>query len=178
MDLSEIMKTSLNDFLKNSGLLLYNQEKDIYSLKKEKIQLIRNILGIKVPLMLIGGLGDIKLYSDVLDALETILNLIPSKYFIITSPEINKEFQTKLSQTQPQMLITVQEFDYREVLRGDYYKIYNSLEQVIRENIEKYEIICEITGGTKPVSITLIVLGKLYGLKRYYFSSRDLIEIP
>ena len=150
-----LIKESFEVLIENN-IIEHSKEKEVYSLKKEIIQPIRDELKFKAPILLIGGLGDIKLYTDVLDALETLLNLKPSKYFIITSPEINSDFQRHLSQTQPQMQVIVNEFDYRNVLRGDYNTLYQAFKKEIYDNVVKNEIIFEIKGGNKKFTIKIL----------------------
>ncbi|MHA1337989.1 MAG: hypothetical protein ACTSPW_19990 [Promethearchaeota archaeon] len=146
-----------------------------YKLNEKLINPLRSYFGIKKPVCLIGGLGDISLYIDVLDALKQY-SIIPNKYIIITSPERKKEWEECFNELNGNMktLIINKEFKF---LREKFEEICNILEEQIKNEIYNHEIICELTGGTKPVSIALMLLGEQYKLQRIYYSGNKIIWI-
>lgn len=156
--------------------LLKKTERGSYALNELAIQPLRNYYKKLVPICLIGGLGIPTLFIDILAAFEEI-SVLPRKYVLFTSPDYHEEFR-KLDRGKYEKVETfVREFSYQNVLRENYSKIYEELEKNFIEEIKKYEIICEITGGTKPVSIALLNLSKKYNLRRCYFSGRKIIWI-
>ena len=160
-----------NDFIKRI------KGRGNYILNEKKIQPLRDEFEIKVPVCLIGGLGtELSLYVDILDALQQ-LSILPKKYILLTSPEIKAKYN-ELNYNENYPIKTIlQEFDYQAILREKYPKIYNVLETFIKNEIHDFEVICELTGSTKPVSIALMVLGEQYGLQRIYFSGKKIIWI-
>lgn len=130
----------------------------------------------KERVCLIGGLGVTSLYVGILDSLKK-LKIVPKKYILITSPEIQNEFN-KLNITNPHQIINdVHALDYQTVLRENYIEVYNMCRNIIESNIRDFEMVCELTGGTKPVSIALTVLAEKFNLLRIYYSGRTLIRI-
>jgi len=119
---------------------------------------------------------ELSLYVDIIDALKQI-SIIPNKYILITSPEIKKQFENLNSSEKTQMETVMYEYDYQKILREDYQKVHNVLKNLIQKEIYDFEIICELTGSTKPVSIALMALGEQYNLQRIYFSGKKLIWI-
>ncbi len=125
---------------------------------------------------LIGGLGDINLFVDFLDLFELKFKIIPKKYHIITSPEINEKFKDyKLDKDKVNSILHL--LDYQTELRENYFAVYNKCKTIIDEEKNNYEIICELTGGTKPVSIALMALAEKYNLLRFYYSGKKIISI-
>ncbi|KKN25182.1 hypothetical protein LCGC14_0887420 [marine sediment metagenome] len=140
----------------------------------------KNILE-KVPICLIGGLGIVELYRDILNVLITNHSITPQKYLLITSKEYKKKFDDFYKNLNTNTLKIAHFFEivqddlFKEKFREDYYGIYEKFEQVIIENIYDYEIICEITGSTKLISIALMKLSEKYKLPKIYFSSEKII---
>ncbi|MHA1150830.1 MAG: hypothetical protein ACTSR8_21630 [Promethearchaeota archaeon] len=148
-----------------------------YKLNEKMIQRLRVFFNQKVPVCLIGGLGtELSLFIDILDALRRI-SIIPNKYIILTSPEIKKEFESLNLKTQVDLIVSLKTFDYQTVLRENYLEIYQNVEKYIKKALNSYEIICELTGSTKPVSLALIVLANEFGLKCIYYSGKKIIWI-
>ncbi len=145
-----------------------------YRLNEIMVQPLRELLKIKVPICLIGGLGiEISLYVDVLDALRKV-SLIPQKYILLTSPEVKAKF-TNLNKELSQKIETIlYELDYQTVLRENYAKLKELLDQIVRKEILNFDILCELTGGTKPISIALMELSKEYHLQSIYYSGKKI----
>jgi hypothetical protein len=125
---------------------------------------------------LIGGLGLIELYVDILDSLEHEYAIIPKKYHLITSPEKHRDFKDQELDLDV-VNNSVHEYDYQTVLRENYKSVFETCKEIIEQEINNYEIVCELTGGTKPVSIALTVLAEHYKLPRIYYSGNKIIEI-
>ncbi|MFX1260027.1 MAG: hypothetical protein ACFFAN_19430 [Promethearchaeota archaeon] len=150
-----------------------------YKLNEPMIQPLRNkyMKKKKVPIYLIGGLGtQLDLYTDILDALRKV-SIIPKTYFLITSKEIKpqfnktyKSFSVEITQTKP-ILETV---DFQTVLREGYSELYKKFDEIIKKEIYNYEIICELTGSTKPVTIALMKLAEKYRLQVIYYSGQKI----
>jgi len=156
--------------------LLKKSERGLYALNELAFQPLRNYYKKIVPICLIGGLGIPTLFIDILTAFEEI-SLLPRKYVLFTSPDYHEEFR-KLDRGKYEKIETLaREFSYQDVLRENYEKLYEELEKTLAEEIKKYEIVCEITGGTKMVSIALLNLSAKYNLRRCYFSGRKIIWI-
>ena len=148
-----------------------------YKLNEIMIQNLRKAFNIIVPICLIGGLGkEISLFVDVIDALQQ-LSIIPKKYILATSPEIKEQFNSLKFNKDYQIEIIVHALEYQTILRENYTEIYELFEKIIKEQIYEFEIICELTGSTKPVSIALMVLGEQYRLQRIYFSGKKIMWI-
>ena len=165
------------NLLVENNLIKRTKGRGNYKLNEIMIQSLRKTFDIKVPICLIGGLGkEISLYVDVIDALQQ-LSIIPKRYILITSLEIKEQFNSLDFNKGYQIEPIVYQLDYQTVLRENYTEIYELFEKIIKEQIHEFEIICELTGSTKPVSIALMVLGERYGLQRIYFSGKKLIWI-
>jgi len=174
-------KTSRPDYhlnlLVENNLIIRTKGRGNYKLNEIMIQPLRKAFDIKVPLCLIGGLGkEISLFIDVIDALQQ-LSIIPRKYILATSPEIKEQFISLNFNKDYQIETIVHQLDYQTVLRENYTEIHELFEKIIKEQIYEFEIICELTGSTKPVSIALMDLGEQYGLQRIYFSGKKIIWI-
>jgi len=160
--------------LVEAGFLRRTKRRGYYKLNEKKIQVLRNYFGEIVPICLIGGLGQLDLFSDVLIAMRQ-LSVIPIKYILISSPEIKeafKDFNKGEFQTVSTEFI---ELDYQSILRENYPEVYKCTEKAIKKEIKEHEIICELTGGTKTVSLALMDLSTKYHLKRCYYSGRKII---
>lgn len=165
------------NLLVENNLILRTKGRGNYQINEKQIQFLRSYFKIKVPICLLGGLGlELSLYVDIIDALKQI-SIIPNKYILITSPEIKKQFENLNSSEKTQMETVMYEYDYQKILREDYQKVHNVLKNLIQKEIYDFEIICELTGSTKPVSIALMALGEQYNLQRIYFSGKKLIWI-
>lgn len=158
------------------GLLIRAKGRGLYQLNEIAIQLLRIYFKKTPPICLIGGLGDLTLFTDILEAFEQISRL-PKKYILFTSPEVNDNFKVLHKGKFARIITEVHEFDYQTVLRENYNKIYQELKTCFDKEIYDFEIICEITGGTKPISIALMNLGLNYSLRKSYFSGRKIIWI-
>jgi len=145
-----------------------------YYLNEIAIQPMRKFLNQPVPICLIGGLGDLNLFSSILKAFEQV-SLVPKKYILFTSPEVHDNFKTFDKSKFSSIETEVCELDYKNILRENLEKVNKELDNRIKKQIYDYEIICEITGGTKPVSIGLMNLALKYGLRRCYFSGRKIL---
>ncbi|MFX0125552.1 MAG: hypothetical protein ACFFAE_18160, partial [Candidatus Hodarchaeota archaeon] len=58
---------------------------------------------------------------------------------------------------------------------------YKIMKQVIEDNISQYSIIADITGLTKIHTLSLYILAKEYGLKRFYLPEQEtdnIISLP
>ncbi|TXT61204.1 MAG: hypothetical protein BAJALOKI1v1_1160009 [Promethearchaeota archaeon] len=130
----------------------------------------------KNKICLIGGLGLVGLYVDILDSLEHVYGIIPQKYHLITSPEKHRDFQDQ-DLDLDFVNNTIHEYDYQTVLRENYTAIYEICTELIEEERNHFDIVCELTGGTKPVSIALTILSQKYNLPRIYYSGERIIEI-
>jgi len=166
------------NLLVESGLLERTKGRGNYRLNLQNLQLLRNIYKRMTPICLIGGLGkEVELYSEILDMLKNI-SIIPRKYVIITSPEANKEFEQLSSKDDFKKIYDVDTklhlFDYIKELKGDYDKIQEFSEKLIREHIYNFEIITELTGGTKLITIALVKLAEKYNLRKIYYSSEEI----
>ena len=156
--------------------ILKKTERGSYALNELAIQPLRNYYKKIVPICLIGGLGIPSLFIHILAAFEEI-SVVPRKYVLFTSPDYHEEFR-KLNRGKYEKVETfVKEFSYQDVLRENYSIIYDELEKSVVEEIKKFEIVCEITGGTKMVSIALLNLSTKYNLRRCYFSGRKILWI-
>ncbi|MEE9378979.1 MAG: hypothetical protein V3V33_13185 [Candidatus Lokiarchaeia archaeon] len=164
------------DELVKAGLLKRIKKRGFYKLNERNIQKLRIEFQKTVPVCLVGGLGIPTLFTDILAALEEI-SILPKKYIMITSPDYHEEFRRFEKGKYSEMKTIVHEFDYQSVLRENYNKVYTELEKIIKKEIYEFEIICEVTGGTKPVSIALLNLSNHYSLRRCYFSGRKIIWI-
>ena len=165
------------NLLVENNLIKRTKGRGNYKLNEIMIQSLRKTFNIKVPVCLIGGLGkEISLFVDIIDALQR-LSIIPRKYIMLTSPEIKEQFNNLIFNKDYQIEINIYDFDYQTILRENFNEIYKFLEKVIKEQINENEIICELTGSTKPVSIALMVLAEQYGLQRMYFSGQKIIWI-
>ena len=165
------------NLLVENNLIKRTKGRGNYKLNEIMIQPLRKAFDIKVPICLIGGLGkEISLFVDVIDALQQ-LSIIPRKYILITSPEIKEQFNSLNFNKDYQIETIVHKLDYQTVLRENYTEIHDLFEKIIKEQIHGFEIICELTGSTKPVSIALMILGERYGLQRIYFSGKKIIWI-
>ena len=203
---NKVRKKIISKFLKANGIVSYDEIKNIiqsetsrpdyhlnllvennlikrtkgrgnYKLNEIMIQPLRKAFDIKVPVCLIGGLGkEISLFVDIIDALHQ-LSIIPRKYILATSPEMKEQFNSLNFNKDYQIEPIVYQLDYQTVLRENYTEIHELFENIIREQIYKFEIICELTGSTKPVSIALMILGERYGLQRIYFSGKKIMWI-
>lgn len=172
--------TSRPDFhlkrLVEADLLKRVKKRGFYRLNELCIQPLRAYFQEIVPICLIGGLGQIDLFMDILENFEQI-SIIPKKYILITSPEINKEFKKFKKGKFSKITTEVQELDFQSILRENYPQVYSELESLIIKNIKTLEMICDLTGGTKTVSLALMDLSTKYNLKKCYFSGRKIIWI-
>ena len=181
-DIKEKVKnlTSRPDYhlslLVDYGLLRRAKGRGLYLLNEIAIQSLRKYFTETAPICLIGGLGDLSLFTDMLEAFEKI-SIIPQKYILFTSPEVNDTFKTIHKGRFARVETEVHEMDYQTVLRENYDNVYEELKKAINEEIYNFEIVCEITGGTKPVSVALMNLGSYYSLRKSYFSGRKIIWI-
>lgn len=135
----------------------------------EKLQKKENIC-------LIGGLGLTRLYLDILEALENQFNIIPKKYHLITSPEKHREFKDREYHLD-KVSNVVHERDYQSILRENYLEVYDLCRKLIKKEEKNYDIVCELTGGTKPVSVALTILSNEFNLPRIYYSGQTIITI-
>ncbi len=162
------------DVLVKAGLLKRIKKRGFYKLNEINIQRLRNHYNTTVPICLIGGLGnDLSLFTDILFAFEKI-SIIPKKYILITSPEIYDKFKILERGKYASVKTKVYEFDFQSILRENIQTVYDEEEKILKKEIHKFEIICETTGGTKPVSNSLIKLSYKYGLRHSYFSGRKI----
>ena len=181
-DIKEQVKnlTSRPDYhlslLVDYGLLRRAKGRGLYLLNEIAIQSLRKYFNETPPICLIGGLGDLSLFTDLLESFEKI-SITPQKYILFTSPEVNDTFKTIHKGRFARVEIEVHELDYQTVLRENYNTLYEELKKSINEESYNFEIICEITGGTKPVSVALMNLGSIYSLRKSYFSGRKIIWI-
>ncbi|TXT61198.1 MAG: hypothetical protein BAJALOKI1v1_1160003 [Promethearchaeota archaeon] len=166
------------NILVESGLLERTRGRGNYELKKEMIQPLRKKYDILVPICLLGGLIDINLYANILDGLKEEVSIIPKKYFILTSPNIKEKFEKEAEKhnlTQKYGVEPLFElFEYDSELKGDISKIRTQAEMVIKKNIFEYEIICDLTGGTKLVTIALSKLSEDYNLRKILFTGEHI----
>ncbi|MBN1800384.1 MAG: DUF1887 family protein [Candidatus Lokiarchaeota archaeon] len=125
---------------------------------------------------MLGGLGDVELFVDLLDALERDYGIVPKKYVLITSPEIHEKFK-KGDLNLDKVRSEIYEFDFQTVLREDIQKLKIVFKDIIDKIEKNHEIICDITGGTKPVSIALMSIATEKKLLKIYFSGRHFIKI-
>lgn len=158
--------------------LLEHPEWGIYRLNLENIQSLREKYKIKTPICLIGGLGEnLDLYSDILDKLKSI-SIIPRKYIILTSPKINKKFEEKSFKEDFKKKYDVETelhlFKFEEELKSDLDKIQEVSENLIRDHIYDFEIITELTGGTKLITMALFILADKYNLDKIYFNGKEI----
>jgi len=156
--------------------LLKKTERGSYALSELAIQPLRNYYKKIVPICLIGGLGIPTLFNDILAALEAI-SILPKKYVLFTSPDYHEEFRKLDKGKYEEVETNVKEFSYQNVLKENYKQIYEAFETKLKEELPRFEVVCEITGGTKPVSIALLNLSIKYNLRRFYFSGRKIIWI-
>lgn len=156
--------------------MLKKTERGSYALNELAIQPLRNYYNKVSPICLIGGLGIPTLFNDILAALEAV-SILPRKYILFTSPDYHEEFRRLEKGKYEDIETVVKEFSYQNVLKENYKQLYEEFETSIKEELLKYEVICEITGGTKPVSIALLNLSTKYNLRRCYFSGRKIIWI-
>jgi len=201
---NHIRKKIIIEFLKNKGTLTYEQVKELvindtnrpdyhlgllvenyylqrikgkgnYKINEKIIQPLREFLKIKAPICLIGGFGiEPSLFIDIIDAL-TQLSIIPKKYILITSPEAKSKFFKIKNQSEIKIKIDIKEFDYMSILRENYEKIHQEIENIVIKEIMKYNLICELTGGTKPITIALMKIAEEYHLNRIYFSGKKIL---
>ncbi|MBN1800383.1 MAG: helix-turn-helix transcriptional regulator [Candidatus Lokiarchaeota archaeon] len=170
--------TSRPDFhlkkLVDAGLLKRIKKRGYYKINETSIQPLRSLFQEIVPICLIGGLGQLDLFTAVLAALEDI-SILPKKYLLLTSPELSKDFKKFDKGKFKSVKTEVKAVNFQEILRENYPEVLSNLEDLIIENINEFEIICELTGGTKPVSLALRELSDKYGLKRMYFSGKKVL---
>jgi hypothetical protein len=159
------------------GLLERTKGRGNYELNKEMIQPLRKQYETLVPICLIGGLEDISLYTDILDGLKEV-SILPKEYIILTSTEIKSEFKKFVSDEKIQQKYDVNAifhlFDYEKELKGDMIEIKKQAEKIIQEKIFNFEIICDLTGGTKLVTIALSNLSEKYNLRTIYFTGEKI----
>ncbi len=165
------------NILVEGGLLERTKGRGNYELNKRMIQPLRKKYETLVPICLIGGIGDISLYRDILEGLKDV-SILPKKYILLTSPQIKQDFENAANETDLKQKYDVdtefQLFDYEMELKGDMVKIKDKAEQVIQEHIFDFEIICDLTGGTKLVTIALSNLAEKYNLRTIYFTGEQI----
>lgn len=160
--------------LVEAGFLKRTKQRGYYKLNEQNIQILRNYFGEIVPICLIGGLGQLDLFTDVLEALMR-LSVVPIKYILISSPEIHDNFKEVDKGEFSKVSTEFIELDYQSVLRENYPEVHMRLEKALKKEIKEQGIICELTGGTKTVSLALMELSTKYHLKRCYYSGRKII---
>ncbi len=163
--------------LVDAGLLERTIRRGFYKLSEKNVQTLRNKFNIITPICLVGGLAQVDLFVGVLKAYEEQYSISPKKYVIITSPEIHDQFNQLEKQKYKHIQVEIVELDYQSVLRENYLKVYEVAETQIKQAIHQFEVICEITGGTKPVSLALNNLSIIYSLRKSYYSGRKIIWI-
>ncbi len=165
------------NILVESNLLERTKGRGNYELNKQMIQPLRKKYETLVPICLIGGLGEVSLYGDILDGLREV-SILPKKYILLTSPKIKKEFEKEATEKNLKQKynvnFTFQLFDYETELKGDMVKIKDQAEQLIQDHIFNFEIICDLTGGTKLVTIALSNLAERYNLRTIYFTGEQI----
>jgi len=149
-----------------------------YQINETMIQPLRKILIEeklieKVPICLIGGLGEIDLPFKILDELNKY-SLVPKKYFLLTSPNINRTFDVDKLKENYQLEPIIHLLDYETELKEDYDLILKICEDDIITVIHNYELICDLTGGTKLVTLGLVELADKYHLQKFYYSGQKL----
>lgn len=164
------------NLLVEGGLIKRTKGRGFYKLNEISIQPLRNHFNEPMPICLMGGLGEVSLYTNILKNFEDI-SISPKKYILITSPERHDDFKKSDKDKYSKISTEIHEIDYQSILRENYPIVHDLLENLIKENIYEYEIICEITGGTKPVSTALFDLSMKYGLRKCYFSGRKIMWI-
>lgn len=163
------------DVLVKAGILKRLKKRGYYKLNEKVIQPLRGHFNERLPICLIGGLGIyLELVSEILMSLQEF-SLLPKKYIFITSPEIKDEFEKLDKSGFVNIDFEIFDYDYQEILRGEIEELYEILEKIIKKEIFSFEIICEITGGTKPVSLALNNLALEYGLNRSYYTGNRII---
>ncbi len=157
------------NILVESGFVERTKGRGNYELNKQKIQLLRKRYEILVPICLIGGLGDVSLYANILDSLREV-SIIPKEYFLLTSLKVKNKFRKSFSENNIQKKYDVKEsfqiFNYETELKGDIIEIKDQAEKIIQKKIIEYEVICELTGGTKLATIALSNLSEKYNLRK------------
>lgn len=155
--------------------LLRREGRGTYTINPMALSGLRQQFNIVVPVALIGGLGkELTLYADILDALAK-QSILPRKYVLITSPEIGEEFENTYPKEQRTIETDVIKLDYTTVLRENLPLIREKFEKLFEALIVENELICELTGGTKPVTITLLELAHRNNLRKFYFSGRRIL---
>ena len=114
------------------------------------------------------------MFSDVLSALEEV-SILVKKYILVTSPEISKDFKQFDKGKYSKIKIEVKELDYQSILRENYLEIHKTLKTLILKNLTNFEVMCELTGGTKPISLALRDLSEKYRLRRLYYSGKKIL---
>lgn len=161
------------NILVESDFLERTKGRGNYELNKEMIQPLRKKYNQMVPICIIGGLGLVSLFEELIEQLKEI-SILPKKYIILTSEKIKKEFEEEKLDEVSEVEIGMELFDYKEVLRGDYERIYTEAKKLIEQELFKYEVICELTGGTKLVTIALNELADNYHLRKIYYNSETI----
>ncbi len=148
-------------------------ERGVYRVKPGLLSIVRHVLDIKMPLLLIGGLGEeVTLYKDLRDALE-VHGYKPDKVLYVTSPEVREKFFKVYGEVGVNFIVQ----PYKEVLRENLDKLIEITGRAVEENIFNHEILVDLTGGTKPLTIALLRQAVNYNLKALYFSGRKIIWI-
>ncbi len=137
-----------------------------YTVNTTILCMVRSILAIQKPLMIVGGIKDEMEYNlDVYSSLEPY-GYKPDKITYFAPSETRKKLTGKIKKgvefkTYPE-----------EVLKNDLRKVSREVEEFILENLQNYELLIDLTSGTKPVIISLLQDSIKYNLKALYFSGR------
>ena len=139
-------------------------------IKPEKIQQLRRKYGIKAPIMYLGLLG---LPRPEYPEPETItaIKLLEKegvkicKVAVASSREALDKHKSKINAFLAKKKVIIR---YIEVQPDDYFKCKEELLKLINSNIIKHNIICDVTGGTKIMTLALAEVARKYDLPLIY----------
>ena len=155
--------------------ILHREERGTYTINPRAISSLRQKFNIVVPIVLVGGLGtEITLYADILDALAQ-QSILPRKYVLLTSPEIGIQFNKTYPEEKRDIETQLIQLEYPRILRGNLSLLREKLTEIVEELLGRNNLICELTGGTKPVTIALLEISHNYNLRKMYFSGKKIL---
>ncbi|RLF24466.1 MAG: hypothetical protein DRN15_01740 [Thermoprotei archaeon] len=127
------------------------------------IQPLRRLFGIRAPLCYMGlmnkpMLGRTPIIRQSLNVLKDV-NVDVERVVVVASEEGRREGEYCLREYQPDWVI-VDPHDYEECFK--------KIEDKVVELLPREEVICDLTGGTKLMSLALSDVAMKYGLRRFF----------
>ncbi|MFX0096965.1 MAG: hypothetical protein ACFE7E_04310 [Candidatus Hodarchaeota archaeon] len=150
--------------LEEAGLIKRRREwKAKYAeILPEKIQAVRNFLGVKAPIIYIGGLTeDPSVIRSIRAFLDRRGRIKPEKYIFLTDEEMRGRVA---GITEDVELLYLP----KRIVSNSFDGVYEAIKDVVDRLIGEHEIMFDVTDGTRFSVLAMYSLAVEYGLRCFY----------